>query len=106
MKVSEIAEGVTQIWGTKKGKTVRKYRCTSGPRKGRQVAKPSTCNAPKRVQSSLNIKKTKHRIGKAMNVKIGRTKRAGKSAPRTARLNAKAPSRRIKPRSNKSRKIK
>ena len=35
-----IKEGVIQIWGRNKGKLVRKYRCTSGSRKGRIVAQP------------------------------------------------------------------
>ena len=47
MLIQDITEGVTSVWGRKKGKVVRKYRCTTGPRKGRQVASPSTCNAPK-----------------------------------------------------------
>ena len=43
MKVSEITdgiltEGIQQIWGRQKGKVVRKFRCTSGSRKGRIVA--------------------------------------------------------------------
>ena len=40
MKIAELTEGVVQIWGRNKGKLVRKYRCTSGQRKGRIVAKP------------------------------------------------------------------
>lgn len=35
-------------------KATRKYKCTSGPRKGQQVAKPSTCSAP------LNRRNNKH----------------------------------------------
>ena len=43
MKINEIMtesikEGVIQIWGRDKGKLKRKYRCTSGTRKGRIVA--------------------------------------------------------------------
>ena len=41
---SAIAEGVSQIFRRQKGKKPTKgFRCTSGPRKGRIVAKPSTC---------------------------------------------------------------
>jgi hypothetical protein len=40
--VSAIAEGVSQILRRVKGKGLRPgFRCTSGPRKGRIVAKPS-----------------------------------------------------------------
>ena len=82
MKINEIMtesikEGVIQIWGRNKGKLVRKYRCTSGSRKGRIVAQPSTCNAQKRVGSAINIKRAKARRGSVMKVKSGRIKRAG-----------------------------
>jgi hypothetical protein len=46
-----IEEGVTTIFGKSGNKTVRKYRCTSGTRKGRIVAKPATCNAPKNMKA-------------------------------------------------------
>ena len=48
MQVNEIIdEGITTVFGKSGNKTVRKYRCTSGPRKGRIVAKAATCGAPK-----------------------------------------------------------
>ena len=71
-----IKEGVIQIWGKNKGKLVRKYRCTSGSRKGRIVAQPSTCNAVKKVGSAINIKRAKARRGSVMKVKTQRQKRA------------------------------
>ena len=50
MKIIEIfAEEVLdekQIWGRKGTSVVRKYRCTSGQRKGRIVAKPDQCFKP------------------------------------------------------------
>jgi hypothetical protein len=87
MKLSDISEGVTQIWGRTKGKVVRKYRCTSGSRKGRIVAKPSTCNAPKRVKSSINIKKAKSRKASAMKVKGARTRNIYGQSRRVTRMN-------------------
>ena len=38
MKVVEITENIIPVWGRSKGKVVRKYRCTTGARKGRIVA--------------------------------------------------------------------
>jgi hypothetical protein len=87
MKLNDITEGVTQIWGRTKGKVVRKYRCTSGSRKGRIVAKPATCNAPKRVKSSINIKKAKSRKASAMKVKSRRTRNIYGQSRRVARMN-------------------
>lgn len=87
MKLSDVTEGVTQIWGRTKGKIVRKYRCTSGSRKGRIVAQPSTCNAPKRVKSSVNIKKAKARKSSAMRVKGNRTRNIYGQSRRVTRMN-------------------
>jgi len=88
MKLGEITEGVTQVWSNSKhGKSVRKYRCTSGPRKGRTVAKPSTCNAPKRMSSSISLKKTKSRKGTQLKFKTHRTKKHKSGGIRVARLN-------------------
>ena len=62
-----ITEGALQIVGRRSNRLVRKYRCTSGSRKGRIVANPATCNKPKRVKF-INIKKAKARRGSAMKV--------------------------------------
>lgn len=86
MLVQDITEGVTSVWGRSKGKIVRKYRCTTGPRKGRQVASPSTCNAPKRVKSMISMKKAKRR-GSAIKVKTSRTKKFYGASPRITKLN-------------------
>jgi hypothetical protein len=87
MIVSEIiTEGALQIAGRRGGKIVRKYRCTTGSRKGRIVAKPETCNKPKRVQSSINIKRAKARRGSAMKIATARRKRAGGQSQRLARI--------------------
>jgi|TARA_B100001996_G_scaffold9205_1_gene7749 hypothetical protein len=92
MKINEIMtesikEGVIQIWGRNKGKMVRKYRCTSGSRKGRIVAQPSTCNAQKRVGSAINIKRAKARKASVMKVKTARIKRAGALTKRLTKAN-------------------
>ena len=88
MKVAELlTEGAIQIMGRKGNKLVRKYRCTSGSRKGRIVAKPATCNAPKRIKSMINIKKAKARKGSVMKVKSSRTKRARGTTQRLTRIN-------------------
>jgi len=53
MRIAEIEEAVSQIWSRSGNKSVRKYRCTHGPRKGRIVAKAATCNAPKSLKTSF-----------------------------------------------------
>ena len=61
MQIKEIiSEGVVQIWSRTGGKMVRKYRCTSGPRKGRIVASPGECVLnQKKLDQYLQLKKQK-----------------------------------------------
>tara|TARA_Y200000002_G_C22658923_1_gene654798 strand:+ start:1265 stop:1573 length:309 start_codon:yes stop_codon:yes gene_type:complete len=47
------------VWTRQGGKQVRKYRCTSGVRKGRVLANPASCNKPIDVAKSATIKRTK-----------------------------------------------
>lgn len=71
-----VEEGVVSIYGRRGNKSVRKYRCTSGSRKGRIVAKASTCTAPRNVKASRTLKTTKRQKGATMSVKSSRTKRS------------------------------
>tara|TARA_A100001015_G_scaffold169632_1_gene188587 strand:+ start:3526 stop:3849 length:324 start_codon:yes stop_codon:yes gene_type:complete len=87
MIISEIIEGAVGIWSKGKGGLVRRYRCTAGSRKGRIVSSPTTCNQPKRVSSSINIRKAKYKYGRNMNIKSQRTKRAGAFSKRLAKIN-------------------
>lgn len=96
-----LEEGYVQIAGRSGNRIVRKYRCTTGSRRGRIVSKASTCSAPKNVRSSVNIKKAKRRKGSLMSIKASRTKRARKSAKRLKVLNVHSRSK-LKPRRRKS----
>jgi|TARA_B110000503_G_scaffold140040_1_gene229883 beta-lactam-binding protein with PASTA domain len=87
MKIQDITEGAVGIFGRAKGKVTRKYRCTSGTRKGRIVAKASTCNAPINVKSKLAMKKTRARKGSMMGVKAKFTKRNSPTSRTINRLN-------------------
>ncbi len=103
MQIADVIEGAVQIFGRSKGKVVRKYRCTSGQRKGRIVASPTTCTAPKRVKSSIALKKAKARRGTIMKVKTKFRKRTSPTSMRITRLNKS----RLKPtRRTKSRRMK
>ena len=75
---SAIAEGVSQILRrAKKGTVSKGFRCTSGPRKGRIVAKPSTCFM--KLNPSKGAKIRKKRLAKAGIIarKTAQTKRSG-----------------------------
>ena len=90
---SAIAEGVSQILRRVKGKGIKTgFRCTSGPRKGRIVSKPSTCFAKRDPvkgtkiarKRQLKAKTAGSRPGsrrlKGVQLKTKRTGRGGKGA--------------------------
>ncbi len=73
--------------GSKKGKLTRKFRCPSGPRKGRIVAKPETCNAPLNVQQSNRMKGTRRAKGSIQGAKSSYTKKYSPASIRTKKMN-------------------
>lgn len=85
MLIQDIAE--KQIWGRRGTKLVRKYRCTTGARKGRTVAKISQCFAAPDLKKKAQMKRTKARLGAKMARKAKRTKRTNPASRAAARLN-------------------
>ena len=80
---SAIAEGVSQIFRRKKGGAPTKgFRCSSGPRKGRIVAKPSTCFAKTDPVKSAKIRKKRLAKAKVAGKKMAQTKRSGAGSQR------------------------
>jgi len=80
---SAIAEGVSQIFRRQKGKApVKGFRCTSGPRKGRIVASPSTCFAKVDPSKGAKIKKKRMMKAKTTGKKLAVTKRSGQGSGR------------------------
>ena len=80
---SAIAEGVSQIFRRQKGKApVKGFRCTSGPRKGRIVASPSTCFAKVDPSKGAKIKKKRMMKAKTTGKKLAITKRSGQGSGR------------------------
>jgi len=61
--------------GSNKGRVTRKFRCTSGPRKGRIVAKMSTCHAPIDVSKKKTMTVTRARKPKLAATKAKFTKK-------------------------------
>ena len=75
---SAITEGVSQIFRRKKGGAPTKgFRCSSGPRKGRIVAKPSTCFQKTDPKKSAKIRKKRLAKAKVAGKKMAQTKRSG-----------------------------
>lgn len=82
-----LEEGMT--WARSGKKVVRKYRCSSGPRKNRIVAKMSQCFAAPDVKKRMQFKKVKARLGSRMVRKARKTKRINPASKRVQALNRK-----------------
>jgi len=68
-------------------KVVRKFRCTSGPRKGRIVKDLGQCFAAPDIAKRHRLKVTKARLGGRMARKAQRTKRLNPASLRVKALN-------------------
>lgn len=80
---SAIMEGVSQILRRVRGKGLKSgFRCTSGPRKGRIVAKPSTCFAKRDTAKGAKIAKKRQIKARQAGKKMGITKRSGGASRR------------------------
>jgi len=80
---SAIAEGVSQILRRTKGKAPKQgFRCSSGPRKGRIVAKPSTCFQKTDPKKSAKIRKKRQAKAGIAGKKMAMTKRSGAGSKR------------------------
>lgn len=82
-----INESAMMVWARSGNKIVRKYRCTSGQRKGRIVSKPDQCSAPINLKKRMTLKKTKAAKGARMSRKSKKTKRINPASQRLKRLN-------------------
>ena len=80
---SAIAEGVSQILRrAKKGTVKQGFRCSTGPRKGRIVAKPSTCFAKLDPVKGARIRAKRRAKAAIAGKKMALTKRSGAASLR------------------------
>jgi hypothetical protein len=80
------------VWGvgkhnTRGGQTKMKFRCTSGPRKSRQVSHPSKCHQPMDVAQAQKMKTTRARTSVQAARRTDRTKSINTSSVLANRLN-------------------
>jgi len=89
MLIREFIEplGEKQVWAKRGQKVVRKYRCTTGPRQGRIVAKPAQCFAAPDIKKRMKLKQTKARLGVKMARKARKTKKYNATSRRVAQMN-------------------
>ena len=76
-----------QVWAKRGAKVVRKFRCTSGPRKNRTVTDIGQCFAPPDIARRNRLKLTKARLGAKMARKAKRRKRTSGASIAVRRLN-------------------
>jgi len=77
VKDDSLGEGVSQILRRVKGKGLQTgFRCTSGPRKGRIVSKPSTCFAQRDTTKGAKIAKQRQVKARTAGKKLAVTKRS------------------------------
>lgn len=96
MKIAELLEADTIFrrggakGGTGKGKVQsRKFRCMSGPRKGRIVANISTCHAPVKASAKKTMTVTRARAPKKVAWHAKMTKKGSGVSRAIAGLNKK-----------------
>lgn len=94
MKIQELLEADTIYkrgggkGGTHKGRVQsRKFRCMSGPRKGRIVANISTCHAPVKVDAKQKMTITRARAPKKAAWHAKMTKKSSAVSRTVAGLN-------------------
>ena len=89
MLLRELTSGLDEkrIWARSGKKVVRKFRCTSGRRKGRIVAKIQQCFAAPDMKKRFQLKKTKARLGSRIVRKARRTKKVNPASRRVQALN-------------------
>jgi hypothetical protein len=89
-------ETAKMVWGVGKhdargGKTKLKFRCTTGPRAGRQVSHPSKCHQPMDVAQAQRMKTTRARTGTQQARRAQRTKSINTASVLANRLNTGKP---------------
>ena len=86
MLIRELIEA-TQIWSKKGSTSVRKYRCTSGVRKGRVMSSPAACSKPVNAHKSKAFKQTRSQQAPTMKFKSKIAKKSNPASNRNIRLN-------------------
>lgn len=89
-------ETAKMVWGVgkhdaRKGQTKLKFRCSSGPRAGRQVSHPSKCHQPMDVAKAQKMKTTRARTGVQQARRAQRTKSINTASVLANRLNTGKP---------------
>jgi hypothetical protein len=91
-----LEETAKLVWGmgkhdTRSGQAKMKFRCSTGPRKGRQVSDIAKCSAPMNVAKAQKMKTTRARTGVQQARRAQRTKSINTASVLANRLNTGKP---------------
>lgn len=89
-------ETAKMVWGrtsgtAKGGKTKLRFRCSTGPRAGRQVSHPSKCHQQYNVAKAQKMKTTRARTGPTQARRQQRTKSINTASVLARKLNTGKP---------------
>ena len=89
MRAFEFITETQMIWrrNAKTGKITLKWRCTSGPKANRTVAKPQDCSAAPDIGKREQMKKTRARTKIRQARRTKRTKKINPASRIATRLN-------------------
>tara|TARA_R110000822_G_scaffold309160_2_gene438182 strand:- start:128 stop:406 length:279 start_codon:yes stop_codon:yes gene_type:complete len=89
MRASEFITEHTLVWARKKGSSapVMKWRCTSGPRKGRVVPTASKCGDAPDIAAKERMKKTRAKTKIMQARRAKKTKKINPASRLVSRLN-------------------
>ena len=82
-----ISETAKIVWARRGDNVTRKYKCTSGKRKGRLVSSPSACGQALDLSKRAQFRKTLASKGFRMRRKAKMTKRRNPASLRVQSLN-------------------
>jgi DNA uptake protein ComE-like DNA-binding protein len=85
-------ETAKMVWGVGKhdprgGQTKLKFRCTTGPRKSRQVSSPAKCHDHPNVAQAQKMKTTRARTAPTQSRRQQRTKSINTASQLASKLN-------------------
>ncbi len=89
MRAHEFVTEHRMVWkrNARTGRVSLKWRCESGPRKGRTVPQAADCSAAPDMAASQRMKKTRQKTKIRQARRTKRTKRINPAAKLAARLN-------------------
>ena len=89
MRAREFVTEHRMVWkrNAKTGQVSLKWRCETGPRKGRTVPNVADCSAAPDMAASQRMKKTRQKTKVRQSRRTARTKRINPAAKLAARLN-------------------